>query len=181
MSSRGLLRCGIVGPLLFVATIGIGGALHPGYNQLLSSISDLSSIDAPNRNPINAGFIVTYALLCLFAVGVFQVARTDRRGRLNGLACAAALAVSGLSGLIMQLFLPQDVGGLKLPLTPLELSHVLIANVAALSALFATLCAGLWLGERTGWRGFSLYSMATFGLMAVTGGGVLLAAFLQFP
>jgi hypothetical protein len=34
MSQRSLLICGLIAPLLFIATASIGGAIRPGYRHL---------------------------------------------------------------------------------------------------------------------------------------------------
>ncbi len=178
---RWLWLCGLLAPPLFIATVILGGALRPGYSPLFSSVSELTAVDAPNKTLLDALFLVVYLLLALFALGLSRSARRQRRGRSSGIACAAALIVTALCCALLQVFFPQDAGGLKAVVSVIGGLHILVATAAALGGAAAILCAARWFSGQPDGRGYSRYSLATCGLMFISGGFDLLAAIIQFP
>lgn len=68
------LRCAgvIVGPLAFITSWAVSGAITEGYSPIRDHISDLAAIGAPTRPLMNVGFAV-------FAVGVAAAAWPLRR------------------------------------------------------------------------------------------------------
>lgn len=69
-----LLRCAgvIVGPLAFITSWAVSGAITQGYSPIQDHISDLAAIDAPTRPLMNVGFAV-------FTVAVASAAGPLRR------------------------------------------------------------------------------------------------------
>ncbi len=65
--TRWLALGGVVGPLLFVATFTLAGALRPGYSPIHQTISDLGV--GPNAWLLNVSLVVNCLLLSGFAVG----------------------------------------------------------------------------------------------------------------
>jgi Protein of unknown function (DUF998) len=65
---RLLLLCGVVGPVLFIVSYLIEGAIHPGYDLLRQTISELEILT--NRWMQVANFIVFGLLIACFAIGL---------------------------------------------------------------------------------------------------------------
>jgi len=96
LSTRTLLRAGIVAPVLFVAVFLVEGATRAGYDPARTFVSELSLGDGGWLQI--ASFVVTGALILGFAVGLGRVWRPPRAhwtSRLIGLV-GVALALCGV-------------------------------------------------------------------------------------
>lgn len=181
MKSRWLLSCGILASALYVGVVIGGGVLHPGYSHLSSSISALTAVGAPDRELLDDIFLANDGLLMLFALGIFLDARQKSRGRQSGIACAAALIATGLVISLLLLFFPQDAGEVQAAVTPAGTLHIVVASLAAATAMLAILCAALWFREQPELKGYSAYSVATFAVMLISGVFGVAAASSGFP
>ena len=75
---KGLLICGIISSLLYVAMNIIAAMLYEGYSSVSQTVSELSAIDAPTR-PLWVSLAIVYSLLVIaFASGVLQSAGEKR-------------------------------------------------------------------------------------------------------
>ena len=81
------LRCAgvIVGPLAFITSWAVSGAITAGYSPIRDHISDLAAVDAPTRPVMNVGFAV-------FTVAVASAAWPLRR--VIGTPTSIALAIN---------------------------------------------------------------------------------------
>ena len=105
MSTRVLLACGIVGPVLFVAIFLIEGALRPDYNPFRMQVSLLSLGD---RGPIQVvSFLVSGTLALLFALGLRRTLAPGR-GATSG---PVAIAATGIGMLLAGVFSVQPSFG----------------------------------------------------------------------
>lgn len=92
--TRALLACGIVGPILFIATFLIDGATRPGYEPTRNLVSQLAT--GTGGWVQIANFIACGVLLIAMAIGLF---------RSFGLtATASVVAVFGIALILAGLF-----------------------------------------------------------------------------
>ncbi len=84
------LRCAgvIVGPLAFITSWVVSGAITPGYSPIRDHISDLAAVDAPTRPLMSLGFAV-------FTVAIASAAGPLRR--VIGTPSAIALGVNAVA------------------------------------------------------------------------------------
>jgi hypothetical protein len=75
-SSEFLLRCGVVGPLLFIAVFLVEGATRPGYSVWRNYVSELALSDRGWEQIAN--FLVCGVLCVAFAFGLRRVWRAGR-------------------------------------------------------------------------------------------------------
>jgi hypothetical protein len=170
MSRRYLLICGLLGALIYVGAVILGGLLRPSYSHVAHAISELIAVGAPNKPLLNALFTLYDILLAAFGVGLLLtvMALPEQRGARGGSWGALALVVSGLLGVLMNLFFPQDPGGP--PVTFTGTMHVLLAGVLSLGTMLAILCTGLWLRHVSGMRAYWHYSLASLAVIFASGG-----------
>ena len=83
------LRCAgvIVGPIAFISSWIVSGAITPGYSPIRDHISDLAAVDAPTRPLMSIGFAV-------FTVAIASAAGPLRR--LIGTPGSVALGVNAV-------------------------------------------------------------------------------------
>ena len=170
MSRRYLLICGLLAPLVYVGAVILGGLLRPGYSHVAHAISELIAAGAPNTTLLNPPFTLYDILLAAFGVGLLLTVRAhpEQRGTRSGSVGAFALIVSGLLGVLMNLFFPQDPGGP--PVTFTGTVHVMLAGVLSLGTMLAILSTCLWLRQAPGLRAYWRYSLASLALIFISGG-----------
>ena len=67
--SKILAICGILAPILYVAALVVGNILDPTYSQVGKTVSELIERGAPNRDLLNAIFIIYNVLLSRTLLG----------------------------------------------------------------------------------------------------------------
>lgn len=79
----------IAGPVAFITSWAVSGAITPGYSPIRDHISDLAAVDAPTRPLMNVGFAI-------FTVAVAAAAGPLRRvvGKPGAIAMGINAAVS---------------------------------------------------------------------------------------
>lgn len=169
MSRKWLFLCGILAAIVYVAVVIVGGALRPGYDHLVEPVSELTAAGAPNKDLLDIGFLVYNLLVVLFGVGVFLQAASPTR-RMSGVVAGLALVVTGICGVLLQLFFPQDPGGAQAAVTTTGTMHIVFAGLAALASMVAALSAAVWFRRQPEWKGYTVYSLVTLAVMFVSGG-----------
>jgi hypothetical protein len=170
-----LLACGIVAPLLYVATDLILTMRWEGYSYWDQTISELNAIGAPTRTLSIVLGVVGYAFLAAFGVGVWRTAATNGRLRISA-AALVALSVLGWFGVP---FFAMHVREAEETLTD-------TLHVAQLAVAWPLLLVIIGFGAAAyGWR-FRFYSAATVLVMLAFGAwagtyGVDLADDLETP
>ena len=86
---RALLACGIVAPLVYLASDVVAGMRWDGYSFRDQTISELNAIGSPTRTLTIVLGLVSYAVLIAFGVGVLRSARANRRLRVAGCSLVA--------------------------------------------------------------------------------------------
>jgi len=100
---KGLLVCGILSSLLYVATDVIGTLLYEGYSYADNTWSELFAIGAPTRPLIAPYSIAATLLTAAFAVGLWSLAAPKRTA---ARVTAAMLLGSSAFGIAAQVFFP---------------------------------------------------------------------------
>lgn len=93
-SQAALLGCGILSPLLYLASDALASLRYEGYSYPHQTLSELNAIGAPTR-PLTALFgLALYLLLIGFGIGVWRSAAGQRRLRVVGALVISLGAVS---------------------------------------------------------------------------------------
>ena len=53
-----LALCGILSPIVYVATVALGGFMDPTYSHIVKTVSELVQIGAPNRDLLNTLLVI---------------------------------------------------------------------------------------------------------------------------
>jgi len=160
---QGLLGCGVVSSVLYVATDVIASLRYPGYSYADQQISELLAEGAPSRPFMVAFNLIPYDLLVVaFAVGVWAVAGRTRAGRIT----AAGLVAFAVFGTVTGLFFNMDrrevlAAGQD---TLRSTMHLPGTAVMALCILLAMGFGSRLLGKR-----FRYYSYATIATVLASG------------
>lgn len=158
-----LALCGILAPILYVAALVVGNILDPSYSQVGKTISELIEQGAPNRDLLNAIFIIYNVLLIPFAVGLhFNL----RKGAATTIV-TIALIINAVLGVAWTLFFPLDIGGKSASLTG---TLHLVVGALVVPLIFA-IELGFWRSARKDdrWRGYGKFSLAIFAITLVFG------------
>jgi peptidoglycan biosynthesis protein MviN/MurJ (putative lipid II flippase) len=169
MNYKVLAVCGLLAPLLYVFTVVLGGIVTPNYSHASSAISELIETGASYKTLLDPLFDLYNILIILFAVGVYH----ERNTRRSYTAGTLLLAATGVAGLIMTLFFPQDPRG-----TPLRFAgqmHIALAGVESACTIVLVLLMGLAFRGDDHWSRFSTYSLVTSALIIVTGAATAIA------
>jgi hypothetical protein len=155
MILKGLLVCGILSPLLYVAMNALVPMLFEGYSLASQTVSELSAIGAPTR-PLWVWLGTVYSLLVVaFGVGVWRSAGRNRPLRVVG----GLMVVDGVVSLYWP---PMHLRGAGFTLT--DTMHIIWTIVTVLLMMLAIGFGAAAFGKR-----FCLYSIATMVILVVFG------------
>ncbi len=160
---RILAFSGILAPLIYVVALVVGNILDPSYSQVGKTVSELIQRGAPNRDLLNAIFIIYNLLLIPFAVGLYYGLRKGWTRKV----IFTALVINGVLGVVWTLFFPLDAGGKSESLTG---QLHLIVGALVVPLIFA-LELSFWRSTRTEspWKGYGKFSLAIFAVTLVFG------------
>ena len=141
MSHKVSTACGLLAPVLFVAAIGLFGAMHPGYSHLTKAVSELGARGAPHALAWNViGFVGVGTMIVVFAWGLFR-----STGSWSALGW---VSISGIGFAASGVF-PADMNDLASPLSRLHMMASFLSFGAFLAGAFML----SWrLARRPGWR-----------------------------
>jgi hypothetical protein len=162
-----LLWAGVVAAVWHTLVVLIGGMATPGYSHIGQHVSTLFQSGAPNGTWIAALFAVYNLLILAFGVGVFRLV-SDRGAvrRRIGQAGGVAVALTAIAGFMDDVFRQDPIGS---PATTAGIIHVAFAGVTSLLTILAIALVAIWALARPDLRGFGWYSVATLGVIAVSG------------
>lgn len=145
-----LLSCGVIAPLLYVATDVFLAMRWEGYSYRDQTISELNAIGAPTRTLSIVLGIVGYAFLVAFGVGVWRSAAASRRLRVaaGGLIALGLLAWFGVPFFAMHVREAEETLTDTLHVAQLTVAGPLLLIIVGFGA------------AAFGWR-FRLYSAVT--------------------
>ena len=91
---------GIVTPIIFWTTYFIMSSMRPEYSMYTKAVSELGSVDAPNKWIWNSlGYILTGLLLAIYAVGLYKNIAIEKSSKLplyGILLSGIFMAISGI-------------------------------------------------------------------------------------
>ena len=164
-----LALSGVLAPIIYIGTVILGGILRPGYSHIAEAVSELVATGAPHK-PLLSSLFLVYNILCgAFGVGVLQYAAQTGR-KTSGKVGALSLIVLGSIGVLLELFFPQDPGGPAV--TFAGTMHIILASIASLATMIAIIATGLWFRNFLDFKGYTYYSLITFGIIFIAGGSV---------
>jgi len=154
MLRKTLLACGILSSIFYVAMVVLSGSRWDGYSWMSQTISEISAIGAPTRQPwVIAGALYTI-LITVFGWGVYKSAESSVNLRRAG----EVIIMYGLLGLLWPLapMHTREVlaagGG-----TASDIMHLVLASVTVGLMLIAMLLATTSFDRRFRW--FSVASL----------------------
>lgn len=158
--------CGIIAPVVWVATDLAAGFLYPGYDFNSQAISELFAIGAPMVWLVVPLFTIYDILVLAFAWGIWKMAAGRRLLR----AIALLLVGNAVNGLVLWNIFPMHMRGAAPTFT--DLMHVILGAVGPVFALAAIVLGAII------WRNwFRFFSVAV--ILALLGFAVL--SFSQAP
>jgi hypothetical protein len=160
LTTRFLIACGAIGPLLFILVFLIEGATRPSYSAWHNFVSSLSLSDQGWMQIAN--FLVCGLLMLCFALGLRQVLRSGK-GAVWG---PLLLGVFGLSLIIAGLFVTDPSLGYPPGISSSTQTLHGIIHGANAPLAFGSLTIAIFVMARRfardpAWRGWTLYSLVT--------------------
>lgn len=156
---KGLLACGIVSSVWWVAVDVIASRRYPGYSYLDQTVSELSAEGAPTRAFLMAVNAVPYgALVVAFGLGVRGAAGRTRAGRVTGALLIASGVIGTAGGILFPMMVRGDKGDLR------NAMHAPYGMVSILLFLLIMIFGARLFGTR-----FRLYTYATIVVLLVFG------------
>ena len=159
MVQKALLFCGILAPLLRVATDVLAAMWYPGYSYIDQTMSQLAAIGAPTR-PFQVALLALFSVLVIaFGIGVWRSAGRKRSLRATGI----VLVMFGILGLV-ELPFPQTAMQLNGGLGN-QTIHIIVTSMALLLILLF-----IGFGAAAYGKGFRIYSAVTILTLLLFGG-----------
>jgi hypothetical protein len=182
MKNKILMLCGILAPILYVATVILGGLLRPGYSHIAQPVSDLIATGAPNKALLDS-LLAFYNLFAFgFGIGLYMWVRAENlsHGKAAGTVGAIALIAEGIFG-FATIFFPEDLGGMGAQISSTGTIHIILASLSSLTTMLAILLMGFWFKNIPPLKGYSLYSFISVGVVFVSGGLAAATIAAQLP
>jgi len=158
MRQTPLVVCGILAPVLYVATDVIAALRWEGYSYAAQTISETFAIGAPTRSLILLRGVGYSLLVIAFGLGVLESAR----GRHRLLVAGGLLVGISVIDLLAPFVAPMNLRGAERTLT--DTMHIVLASV---DVLFILLIIGF--GASAFGKRFRLYSIGTILIVIVFG------------
>lgn len=134
-----LLVCGVLAPLLYLATDRIAGTVFRGYDFSTQSISDLSASGSPVRTLVLLLTLAATALAVAFSLGVCQ------SGGILGRIVALLILGNALFGLVAMTFFPTQLGVRPAFATPGVILMFLSVLCSVVAMLFGATAYAGWM------------------------------------
>lgn len=154
---------GILAPVIYVIALVIGNILDPTYSQIGRTVSELIQRGAPNRDLLNALFVVYNLLIIPFAVGLYM---SLKKGWTSGIVLAS-LVIIGLLGVAWTLFFPLDEGGQSVSLT--GMLHLIVGGLVVPFTFAFQLAFWRNATKDERWKKYGTFSLVIFVITLVFG------------
>jgi hypothetical protein len=158
MREKLFLVCGILAPLLYVATDVLAALRWEGYSYAAQTISETFAIGAPTRPLVLLRGLAYSVLVIVFGLGVWGSAREQRPLRVVG----GLLVGIAVVDLVAPFVAPMHLRGAERTLT--DTMHIVLASVDVLGILLIIGFGASGFGKR-----FRLYSIGTILVVVVFG------------
>jgi hypothetical membrane protein len=169
MRNKLFFLCGMLAPVVYIATVIIGGIRRPGYNHISQFVSELIEMGAPNKWLLNPLFALYNLLTMAFGIGLFMKVRnmSQGKGKVSGLLGALVLVAEGICG-FLTVFFPQDPRGA--PVTSTGIMHLVLAGLSSLTTILSMALMGFWFRTISRLRGYGIYSFVSAIVVFISGG-----------
>lgn len=166
-----LVICGLIAPVLYIATAIVGAACRPDdYSHIVNAISELISNGAPNKAILDIVFNIYNALLLAFAIGAYSALKN--MPRISRISMGILIGIQILS--FSWGFFPMDPLGAEA--TFAGTMHNILGGVVALATIIMPLLMGLGVRRLDGFKHYAVYSLISSAIIFVSGlTGVILA------
>ncbi len=131
--SRSLYLAGVLAPLLFLASVVIGGARRAGYSHAADPVSALGMSGAADAWAVNGAWAATGLLVMVLGLALWGDRTAPRR------VAGGALLVAGAVSAAIALWFPMDPPGV--PMSVAQAGHNILVAVAALAFAAALLAS----------------------------------------
>lgn len=145
---RLFLTCGVIAPLIYIATDIAAARLYPGYSYRDQAVSELFAIGAPTATMVVHLFTLSSALFVLFSVGLCLSMQSSVLRLM-----ALMILLNAVDSLMLWNFFPMHMRGAALTLT--DTMHAILAINPFVLATIALAIFGF-----KGW--FRYYSIVIF-------------------
>jgi len=156
---RGMLFCGILSSILYVAVVIIAPVYWENYDRAAQSVSELFAIGAPSSSFVVPLFILYAFLIYGFGIGIWMSAGTKRPLKIT----AALIIAKEIFGLIGTIFGPMHLRGAETGLS--DTIHAVVTAIGVLLCMFPA----IGFGAVSFGRRFRIYSIATMAIFIVCG------------
>ncbi|MCX6809285.1 MAG: DUF998 domain-containing protein [Candidatus Berkelbacteria bacterium] len=153
---------GILGAIIYLATIVIGGFLRDGYTPFIDPVSRIFARGLPHSNIIVSLFVLSNFTIVLFAIGIINFTKniSFRSGMIS-------LIFAGITGSVLFVFFPMDPWmGVR---TPADVLHNNIVTVMALFILFSMFLVYIGSKKEKIWQRLSNYFLISTILYFIAG------------
>lgn len=164
MLKKAYALLGLLAPLFYLAAVLVGGELYDGYSHTYNTISELTSVDAPELPVVEALFALYNISVLLFGLS----ALFDADASVNYLLkrCFSLIIPIGAVGLAMYFF-PQDHR--ELDISSSGQVHIVLAAAASLLTMLSIFYGGRGMSQYPPLKPFSIYSYLTLAGIIITG------------
>jgi len=153
---KGLVICGIIGPILLTIFLIILGFLQPGYNHITQYISELGAVNAPYANIINTALFIIGILIVFFSFSLY-LELNDKK--IKSIILGSFLVfISGLSFLLIAFF-PCDPDCINF--STVGIIHGYLANTAQFPLIIAPYFFISNFKREKKWHSIYYYSIVT--------------------
>ena len=172
-----LASYGVAAPLVYVTALVVGSILDPTYSQVRNTVSELFEKGAPNRDLVDAIFVIYGLFLIPFAEALYKSFNPHIRSHPYSTTKTIfiSLFIIAICSLLWNLFFPLDANGGYTSFT--GNMHL----VLSIPVVFATLLAELlfWRVAKMDryWAGYARFSLAVFTVNLL--GGLSLILFVN--
>lgn len=170
-----LLLAGMAAPLVYAATVILGGVLTPNYSHVDQAISELTATGASRRRQLEPGFVVYNVLVVLFVVGLlFHTRHWGRLFRWGSL----TVGLTGVLGLASTPFPMDPIGETA---TAAGILHLVTAGFLSVGTMAAMLLFGMGWWSRPDRQTWSFLTLAALAAVFVSGLLAAMAAAQGWP
>jgi len=173
--NRFFQSAGILAPVVYVATVVIGGAMTPGYDHFAQPVSALFETGALHAAPISAAFVLYNVLLLIFGIGLLADRKLNAPMARLG---ASMILLNGLFGVLIELT-PMDAQGT--PVTIPGIVHMVLAGFLVLTCMVAMGAMACDWHRRRKHTAFKTVTIALLSLMLASGALAAMAAAQNWP
>ena len=160
---------GVVAPLVYATALVVGNILDPTYSQVRNTVSELFERGTPNRDLVDAIFIIYGLFLIPFAEALYKSFSTRARAHPYSLAKTifVSLFIISICSLLWNLFFPLDTNGGYTSFT--GMMHLALSVPVVVATLLAELL--FWrVAKKDGyWTRYTRFSLVVFTVNLLAG------------